>query len=181
MPKTQLPLLDAVLNQHAEQLGADFAAYRNHAYRTANLCFAMLDPGSIDAARIDVISIAAAFHDLGIWTDQTFDYLGPSRQLAHDWLASNACGGKTSEIDRMILNHHKLTAYRGPHGELVEAFRRADWIDVTRGVVKFGVSRVFLKDVLSTFPDAGFHRRLMHLACGRLAHHPLNPLPMVRW
>ena len=181
MPKTQLPLLDAVLNQHAEQLGADFAAYRNHAYRTANLCFAMLDPGSIDAARIDVISIAAAFHDLGIWTDQTFDYLGPSRQLAHDWLASNACGGKTSEIDRMILNHHKLTAYRGPYGELVEAFRRADWIDVTRGVVKFGVSRVFLKDALSTFPDAGFHRRLMQLACGRLAHHPLNPLPMVRW
>jgi hypothetical protein len=30
--------------------------------------------------------IAACFHDLGIWTDHTFDYLSPSAGLARDYL-----------------------------------------------------------------------------------------------
>ena len=72
---TSLPTLDAVLVAHAAALGDDFTGYRNHAYRVANLTIAL---SSFDADAVEQIALAAAFHDLGIWTDCTFDYLEPS-------------------------------------------------------------------------------------------------------
>jgi hypothetical protein len=79
--------LDRVLETHATELGEDFTAYRNHAYRVANLCVA-LNPG--DSQVIEKIAIAAAFHDLGIWTARTFDYLAPSIELACSHLGCSA-------------------------------------------------------------------------------------------
>jgi len=34
---TSLPIVEAVLDDHASELGHDFIAYRNHAYRVVNL------------------------------------------------------------------------------------------------------------------------------------------------
>jgi len=59
-------------------------------------------------------------------------------------------------------------------------FRRADWIDVSRGLLTFGLPRARLVHIFSTWPDAGFHRRLAQLAGRRLLTHPWNPLPMFR-
>jgi hypothetical protein len=76
--------------------------------------------------------------------------------------------------------HHKLTPYRGDEGGLVEPFRRADWTDVMRGLVTFGLPRRFVREVYATWPDAGFRRRLVQLGLTRLRTHPLSPLPMVK-
>ena len=47
--------------------------------------------------------------------------------------------GWTLEIEAMIVNHHKVTSARPDRQSLVESFRRADWIDVTRGLRRFGL------------------------------------------
>lgn len=57
---------------YATDLGDDFTAYRNHTYRVANLCVAL---SRTNAEQLEKIAMATAFHDLGIWTDHTFDYL----------------------------------------------------------------------------------------------------------
>ena len=80
----------------------------------------------------------------------------------------------------MILEHHKISRYRGNQTWLVEPFRRADWVDVTRGLITFGLSRTLLHDVFSTWPSAGFHKRLVQLELTRLRTHPWNPLPMMK-
>jgi hypothetical protein len=80
----------------------------------------------------------------------------------------------------MILQHHKISSYRGDPGSLVEPFRRADWVDVTRGLLTFGLSRRFLRELYATWPSAGFHKRLVQLELGQIKTHPWNPLPMVR-
>jgi len=156
-------------------LGCDFAAYRNHVYRTLNLCVAI-------AGRVEIekIAVASAFHDLGIWTDRTFDYLPPSIALAQRYLAGRGREDWIPEVERMIGDHHKITASAADPGSLVEAFRRADWIDVTRGIRRFGVPRPFVARLFATWPSAGFHRRLVALTLDRLRSHPLSPLPMVR-
>src|SRR5262249_62417469 len=76
----EIPQLDELLAQHTEAMGSDAVPYRNHAYRVANLCiaFAPRDPDTLHK-----IAIAAALHDMGIWTKGTFDYLPPSIELAH--------------------------------------------------------------------------------------------------
>lgn len=174
---TEIAILDEVLQVHAVQLGGDFTAYRNHTYRVVNLGLAL---SAADPARLQKMAIAAAFHDLGIWTDGTFDYLGPSVELASAYLAKAGRGDWTAEIAAMILEHHKISPYRGDPAWLVEPFRRADWIDVSMGLRTFGLSRRVIREIRSTWPGAGFHKRLVQLELSRLRTHPWSPLPMVK-
>jgi len=81
----------------------------------------------------------------------------------------------------MIVDHHKVTSSRSHPPSLVESFRRADWIDVTFGLRRFGLPRPFIAAVNAAWPDAGFHRRLVELTIDRWKKHPLSPLPMVKW
>lgn len=173
----EAPILDSILEDWRVSLGEDFAAYKNHCYRVLNftLAFCGENPESISK-----VSIAVAFHDLGIWVNNTYDYLGPSKQLARDHLAKSNQGGWCEEIETMIEQHHKLGKYKTNSSWLVEPFRKADWIDVSRGWLKFGLPSAFVTETLSKFPNAGFHKRLIALTKQRLKTHPFNPLPMMR-
>jgi len=173
----EIPVLDRILDAHAADLGVDFVAYRNHTYRVVNLCLAFC---SGDLEHLEKIATATAFHDIGIWTDHTFDYLQPSVQLACDHLTRNGKKEWTSEITEMIFQHHKISSYRGNQHWLVEHLRRADWVDVSMGLITFGLPRNVVKEILSTWPGAGFHKRLVQLELKHLRAHPWNPVPMVR-
>ena len=172
---TRIATIDDVLDDHATVLGDDFVGYRNHVYRVVNLCVAIAG-----RSELEKIAVAAAFHDLGIWTNGTFDYIAPSVALAHDYLVARARSDWAVEIERMIANHHKITASTAHSDSLIDAFRRADWIDVTRGLRRFGIPRPFVARLFATWPSAGFHWRLVTLTLDRLRSHPLTPLPMVR-
>jgi hypothetical protein len=174
---TSIPIVDAALDRHATALGQDFTPYRNHVYRVVNLCLAVTG-GSRDD--LDKIAVAAAFHDLGIWTDHTFDYIAPSVALAREYLADRSRSDWIPEIEAMIANHHKITRARAHPDCLVEGFRRADWVDVSRGWRRFGVARPFITSLFATWPSAGFHWRLVQLTAAWFPRHPLTPLPMIK-
>jgi hypothetical protein len=171
----RISTVDDVLNRHAMALRDDFVAYRNHVYRVVNLCAAI---GG--RSELEKIAVAAVFHDLGIWTNGTFDYIAPSIALAHDYLVAGAREDWTDEIEGMIADHHKITPSTADPDSLIEAFRRADWIDVTHALRGFGTPRPFVAHLFATWPSAGFHWRLLTLALDRFRSHPLTPLPMVR-
>ena len=164
-----------ILEAHAGALGKDLAAYRNHVMRV--LRFFRLLGGYCS----EQLVIAAAFHDLGIWTAGTFDYLEPSVHLAKKYLEANDRSDHVDEVTAVIVNHHKLRPYRGPFKDSVERFRRADLADVSLGLIRSGLSREDVRSVRSALPNAGFHRRLADLTLRQFLRHPLHPLPMVRW
>jgi hypothetical protein len=143
-----------------------------------NLCLAIVGDRRVD---LEKIAIAAVFHDLGIWTNITFDYIAPSVALAREHLATRGLADWIPEIQGMIVDHHKVTPSRANPQLLVESFRRADWIDVSRGLRTFGLPRTFIAAVDVTWPSAGFHRRLVQLTIERFWKHPITPLPMVKW
>ena len=174
----RIATLDAVLDGHAEALGGDFTAYRNHAYRVVNLCLALQPVGDTETERI---ALAAAFHDLGIWTAKTFDYLAPSIDLACRHLHAAGPAGWHDDIAGMIREHHKLRTYRGTRAAVIEPFRRADWIDVSHGVLSFGLPRAVTREIFARWPNAGFHRRLVQLTLREARAHPLRPIPVLKW
>jgi hypothetical protein len=176
---TEIAALDAILDRHAGALGADFTAYRNHACRVATLCASQAPLGD-DPEAIEKIAIASACHDLGIWTDRTFDYLDPSVRLAGEHLLAAGRAAWVPEVSAAILEHHRITPYRGAHAWLVEPFRRADWMDVSLGLVASGLSRQLFQAALDRWPRAGFHRLLVRLAWRHGRRHPTNPLPMLK-
>jgi hypothetical protein len=171
------PLVDEILHAHSDALGAHAGPYRHHVYRALHYYLAL---AGIDGDAPDSVLVAAAFHDIGIWTDRTFDYLPPSARRAGEYLAARDLDALVPEVTTVIEEHHKLRAYRGAFAS-AELFRRADLVDVSTGVVRFGLPAAFVRDVKAAFPDDGFHRYLVSLAARQLVKHPFRPLPMVRW
>jgi len=175
-----LQLIEAILQSHSYRLADDLVPYRNHASRVFLHCCTLLRHAEMDSPeQIQRASIVAAFHDLGIWTAGTFDYIGPSCLLAREYLRETGRPEWTAEVEAAIVFHHKITPARG-RGALVDCFRRADWTDVTR-IAGFGVSAKHVAAARRQFPYEGFHRRLLHFAWKRFKQAPWSPLPMMKW
>jgi hypothetical protein len=171
-------LLDDILVGYQQLLGVDYDAYRNHCMRLFNFCCALVDESTAVEGKI---AIAAVFHDLGIWTEKSFDYLLPSQLLARRYLEKKFKASWCNEIEAMIGEHHKITHYKENPSWLVEPFRKADWIDVSGGLLRYRLPDDFVSDVLDAFPNAGFHKMLARLTLARLKTHPFSPLPMMKW
>lgn len=174
----RIPLLEEILDKWAVDIGNDYQAYRNHVYRVVH--FTMALHNSSEEEREKII-IAGCFHDLGIWANNTVDYLPPSIQLAKKYLKERNLEPWTVEIELMIEMHHKISQYENNAYPLVEAFRRADLVDVSLGAVKWGLPKDYLSKIKRAFPNSGFHKRLNQLAVNWILKHPLNPLPFMKW
>ena len=175
----QIPAIDEILELWGKYLKKDYTPYKNHCCRVFNFCIALCGENQENVSKV---GIAAAFHDLGIWTNGTLDYLEPSRKLAREYLSETNQGAWIEEIEAMIEMHHKLTRYKfkSSSGWLVEHFRKADLVDVSMGIIKSGLPSSFVREVLSIYPNEGFHMRLLELTIQRLKTHPFSPLPMMR-
>lgn len=172
-----LPVVDSVLECHAGQIAADLPAYRNHVYRVVNLVDAIVPLGPADQP---AVVAAAVFHDIGLWTAATWDYLPPSIAAAAQWLQDNGLAGLAPRVHAMIENHHKLSPCPPGTDPRVEHFRRADWCDVSGGLRAGGIPRHRYREIRCLFPSHGFHARLLGLGLRHAWRSPLRPLPMLR-
>jgi hypothetical protein len=176
------PSIDEILEAFRDALGPAKVAYRGHVYRVFNCARWLLGTDAEDSS----LAIASAFHDVGIWSDRTFDYLAPSIARAEAYLEAASAARPSSSasaatVARIIAQHHRLRRVRGPSpAPLIEAFRLADRVDVSRGWLRAGLSRERLRELVTVFPYAGFHGELVRVACAWFLRHPLRPLPMLR-
>lgn len=170
--------LDELLDAHSTELGCDFDGYRGHCYRVLNFCVA-LSPNLVWAE--EKLAMAIAFHDIGIWTHRTFDYLEPSVGVAKEYLAASGRDQWIPEVVLTIREHHKIFGVSVAPESLIESFRRADWIDVSMGLITFGLPRRTIRQAFAAWPSAGFHRKLIHLSWSRFKAYPLSPLPMLKF
>ncbi len=169
-------LILSILTEFKSELGKDFERYSNHASRVFLLC-TLSDAKEENQEKY---AIAAAFHDLGIWTNKTFDYLKPSIELSSKYLQSEKRQEWVEEISLMIDMHHKRSKYKGDFQRTVETFRRADWMDVTKGRKSFGLSKAEYQKIVNEHPTLGFHKFLVIQTLKNFFKSPLNPLPMFK-
>jgi hypothetical protein len=168
---TEHPIVEAVLDRYRDDLGQQVLPYRNHVYRCITYHQLLL------GAQIpDFAALAWATHDLGIWTAGTFDYLGASADLAS--LHADEFGIADVRQARMLITeHHRL---RPADDRMTDTFRRADLVDVSRGVIG-QIRRSQVHAVVAQLPYSGFHAFLAKGLAGYAVRHPLRPLPMLRW
>ncbi len=167
--------IESLLSEWKPALGRDYDAYRNHVYRVYHLTIALIET---DKEQREQIAIAAAFHDVGIWLDDTFDYLDPSARRARDHLSSRGCEKWSDTVTEMIDQHHRIRPWA--NSPLVDAFRKADWLDVCLYCLPTAIDRQHMASVLTEFPRAGFHYRLVQFTLAWTRKHPSRPLPMLR-
>lgn len=170
--------IDNILAPWKHLIGEDYQGYRNHVIRMATFCL-LLEPCTAEEQK--KIEIAACFHDIGIWTEQTLDYLPPSVLPANAYLKAHGLVDWTLEITQMILEHHKIRTVENGVSPLTELFRKGDLVDFSRGVFKFGLNKSTVSAVMDTFPNAGFHSMLVKRCAKWFVKHPLKPMPMMKW
>jgi hypothetical protein len=169
---TAHPIVDALLDRYRDVLGDRMLTYRNHVYRCITYHQLLLGTPIPDFA-----ALAWAVHDLGIWTAGSFDYLGPSADLAA--LHANEFGvNEVDEARTLVTEHHRLR----PSGDwTTETFRIADLVDVSHGFMAAEVGRARVRAVVGQLPYDGFHAFLAKGLFGYAVRHPSRPLPMLRW
>lgn len=159
--KTERPWVEELFAPYRDAIGDDFGGYRNHVYRTVSYAMHFLS-GEPKFERM--VETAFVYHDIGLWTDRELAYLEPSERLA---LADNEeyGWGLDAETLRGIIHwHHKVFRYRGPNQRIIDACRKADWIDATKGIMRKGMSKANVRAVENAFPNLGFHNTLIRLA-----------------
>ena len=174
----KIPLLEEILSEWKEIIGDEYQGYRNHVYRDIYFCFALRECN--DEEREKII-IAGAFHDIGIWIEDTVDYIPPSLPPAREYLKKRNLESWSEEIELMIIEHHKVLEYKNDSYPLVELFRKADLVDFSLGMFKFGIDQTYIEEVKAKFPNSGFHKSLARRAAKWVVKHPLNPTPMMKW
>ena len=166
--------IDELIDPFKAVIDEDFNKYRNHVVRVYQNCL-LLDSNRDNEIKY---AIASVYHDIGIWTNQTIDYLEPSIEQAKIYLTQTGKEEWIEEISQMIYWHHKLSRYEGKYAGTVENFRKADWIDVSIGLLTFGANKREIGKNRKVYPNRGFHIFLIKKIAGNLFKHPFNPLPM---
>lgn len=173
--KSNYENIDELLKPFKKVLNTDYEIYRNHVYRIYNYCI-LLDNLPENSIKYQ---IAAVYHDIGIWT-HSFDYLEPSIKLVTDYLIKSNQKELVEEITLMIDNHHKISAYSDKFTKTVEVFRKADWIDVSMGLLRFNLEKAPFIEVRTAYSVKGFHWFLVKQFLKYFIKHPLHPLPMFK-
>jgi hypothetical protein len=173
-----IPLIESILGEWKNLIGKDYEGYKNHVYRMIHCCLALKECNSEERERI---LIAGCFHDIGIWIDNTVDYIPPSLPPAREYLKRRGLEQWIPEIELMISEHHKITPYKNDAYPLVELFRKGDLVDFSFGLFRFGLPKDDLDRLKAQFPNAGFHANLARLAAQWFPQHPFNPAPMMKW
>jgi hypothetical protein len=158
--KLERPRVEELFARYENVIGKDFPSYRNHVYRTISYAMHFLE---YDPRFEPLVETAFVYHDIGLWTNHELAYLEPSEVMA---LADNEKYGWELNPDALsgaIHWHHKIFPYKGPHNQVIEACRKADWIDASKGIIRKGLSKAAVKDVETAFPNLGFHKTLLRL------------------
>jgi len=170
--------IDEIIVPHKDAIGKEYLAYRNHVQRVCH--FTMCLKKSLEYDDAKKIVIASVYHDIAIWTDQTFDYLAPSIQLAKKYLQAHKLENMFEEISLIIDMHHKLSKYKGKFEDNVEAFRKADLIDLSKGWIGFGLDKKMISKSYEKYPVLGFRKILLQKFLNNLSKQPFKPLPMLK-
>lgn len=152
--------VETLLEPFRQDIGRDYDGYKGHVYRV--LSYAMHFLGGEHRAR-GVIETALVYHDLALWTHKQIAYLEPSIERAQQDNASNSWGHDPELLRNIIYWHHKITPFRGSNADVVNAVRKADWIDATSGVVRADMPKRHIQKVTNAVPAAGFHDTLKRI------------------
>ena len=146
------------LKPYKELLGDDYEGYRGHIYRILTYTLHFLGGESQYRKAIEA---AFVYHDIGLWTDGKLNYLAPSAKRAREALKSEFNAEEMEIIDGIIMWHHKITPYKkGQNADVIDAARKADWIDASMGMVKKGMPKGHINKVQSLIANNGFHQTL---------------------
>jgi hypothetical protein len=124
----------------------------------------------------EVLLIAGLLHDIGLYDEASHGgiYVREGAEFTADLLQKQGW-----DQDRIRLcfdaieRHHELRS-QWERGAEVELIRRADLIDLTSGLVRFDLSREWLRDLFRSVSRDGTYPTIGREVARQLIHQPLQ-------
>ena len=139
---------------------------------------------SARSAEVDreVLLIAGLLHDIGLYDAASHGgvYVVEGAEFTADLLRKQDWGGDRIRLCFDAIERHHEVRSQWERGAEVELIRRADLVDLTSGLVTFGLSREWLRDLFKSVPRDGTYRTVGRKVGGQLLHRPLAFLRIFR-
>ena len=124
----------------------------------------------------EVLLIAGLLHDIGLYDEASHGgaYVRDGAEFTADLLQRQGW-----DEDRIQLcfdaidRHHELRSQWG-RGAEVELIRRADLVDLTSGLVRFEISREWMRDLFMSVSRDGTYPTIGREVARQLIHRPLQ-------
>ncbi len=124
----------------------------------------------------EVLLVAGFLHDLGLYDSVSRGgvYVSDGAQFARELVVPHGWSGERATLcANAIERHHDLRAQWSAGAE-VELTRRADLVDVSGGVVRFGLPRGWLHDLFAAVSRDGTYAEIARLVGHALRERPLT-------
>lgn len=160
--------------------GESDGAMERHGLRCYLICERMAAQLGTDVDR-EVLLVAGLLHDIGLYDGASSGgvYVSDGKEYAAELLVGRE--GWNAERIRLCLDaierHHELRSQRAA-GTEVELLRRADLVELSRGLVNFGLDRDGLGDLWRSVPRDGVYREIGSMVVKALRERPTT-LPKI--
>jgi hypothetical protein len=122
----------------------------------------------------ELLLCACWLHDAGLYTHSRDPYVTEGARLAARVL--EPFGWPPARLQRCMdaCEQHHAPRSRMAMGLEVELVRRSDLVDVTAGLVSFGLDRQWLRDLFREVPRDGLWRLIGSAVLSELRHRPAS-------
>ena len=158
--------------------GETSGAMERHNLRVFRIACELAERRGVEADR-EVLLVAAMIHDLGLYDSISRGgvYVKDGAEHAAEMLATHGWDPARIQLCADAIERHHELRSQWKTGNEVELLRRADLVDISSGLVTFGLPRSWLRSLFADIPRDGAYREV-----GRLVGHALRerPLSMTR-
>lgn len=128
----------------------------------------------------EVLTVAAILHDIGLYPPASRGgvYTADGAALARTLLPAFGWTSERVELCARAIDLHHDVRRQLHHGPEVEALRRADLVDVSGGLLRFGVDREWLQRLYLGVPRRGLYPELVRQLGRALRERPAT-LPRI--
>lgn len=150
----ETPAERACLAALRERAGVDSPMER-HCHRQFLMAERLAGDRPVDR---ELLLCACWLHDAGLWTSSGEPYVTEGARLAEEVLAPFSWEPERLQrcMDACEQHHSPRSVER--YGLEAELVRRTDLVDVSRGLIAFGLDRSWLRRLFATIPRTGFWR-----------------------
>jgi hypothetical protein len=124
----------------------------------------------------EVLLIAGLLHDVGLYDEASHGgvYVREGAEFTAELLRARGWDEERIRLCFDAIERHHEVRSQWDRGAEVELIRRADLIDLTSGLVRFGLSREWLRDLFRSVSRDGTYATIGREVVKQLRHRPLK-------
>jgi HD superfamily phosphodiesterase len=165
----------AALEKLREITGDSAGPMERHGLRVFLIADRLATARAIEVDR-EVLLIAGLLHDVGLYEEASHGgvYVREGAEFTAELLRAQGWDEERIRLCFDAIERHHEVRSQWDRGAEVELMRRADLIDLTSGLVRFGLSREWLRDVFRSVPRDGTYATIGREVTRQLIHQPLK-------